>query len=149
MSYARDTSVPVERSRAEIEAILTRYGANSFGYLTEPHQATIAFKAHGKTVRFYLPIPNIDDYSKNKAGGKMSPSAKVAAHAQATRSRWRSLALCIKAKLEAVECGIAQFEEEFLANIVLPNGQTVGQHSLPAIEAMVSSGKMSSLRLTE
>lgn len=147
MSYARDTSVPVERSRGEIENILSRYGANSFGYLTEPHQAVIAFKAHGKTVRFFLPIPPLEDYAKNKAGGRMSPSQKLAAHAQAIRSRWRALALCIKAKLEAVECGIALFEEEFLAHIVLPNGKTMGQHAIPMLEEMAKSGKMPQILL--
>ena len=30
MSYAADTTVPVEKSRLEIERILARYGATSF-----------------------------------------------------------------------------------------------------------------------
>jgi hypothetical protein len=45
---------------------------------------------------------------------------------QATRQRWRALALVIKAKLEVVESGISIFEDEFMANIVLPGGDTVG-----------------------
>ena len=50
------------------------------------------------------------------------------------RQRWRALALCIKAKLEAVECGITSFEEEFLAHVVMPNGQTFGKLALAQIE---------------
>ena len=33
--YAEGTSVPVDRSRAEIERALTRYGATGFGYQWE------------------------------------------------------------------------------------------------------------------
>jgi hypothetical protein len=42
------------------------------------------------------------------------------------RRRWRSLALAIKAKLEVVASGIATFDEEFMAHLVLPDGTTVG-----------------------
>ncbi len=52
------------------------------------------------------------------------------------------LALVIKAKLEAVETGITMFDEEFLAHIVLPNGNTVGQFMLPQVESTYNSGAM-------
>jgi len=48
----------------------------------------------------------------------------------------------IKAKLEAVEAGIAVFEDEFMANIVLPNGSTVSQFMLPQIAQAYESGNM-------
>lgn len=35
MKYASSTTVSPEKSRGEIEAMLTRYGANSFGYAWE------------------------------------------------------------------------------------------------------------------
>ena len=41
MSYAKDTSVSVERSRAEIETTLTRYGATAFGYATDEGRAIV------------------------------------------------------------------------------------------------------------
>jgi len=50
--------------------------------------------------------------------------------------------LAIKAKLECVESGIASFEEEFLAYIVLPNQQTMGQLALPQIAQAYGGGKM-------
>lgn len=58
------------------------------------------------------------------------------------------MALVIKAKLEAVEAGIAAFEEEFLAHIVLPNGSTVGQFMMPQIAAVYETGRMPPLLLT-
>lgn len=66
---------------------------------------------------------------------------------QACRSRWRSLCLCIKAKLEAVEAGITSFEKEFLAHIVLPSGQTMGEYAIPHLEEMVTNGRMPQLML--
>lgn len=53
---------------------------------------------------------------------------------QACRSRWRALLLSVKAKLESVEIGISEFEEEFLAHIVDPaTGRTVGEDIVPQI----------------
>ena len=58
---------------------------------------------------------------------------------------WRALRLVIQAKLEAVEAEITTFEEEFLAHIVLPDGQTVAQHVQPRVESMYREGKMQAL----
>ena len=51
---------------------------------------------------------------------------------EACRQRCRALLLIIRAKLEAVESGITTLEIEFLANILLPDGGTVGQWLSPA-----------------
>ena len=56
--------------------------------------------------------------------------------------RPRALALTIKAKLEAVECGITIFDEEFLAHIVLPNGRTMGELYVPQIEHVYETKEM-------
>jgi hypothetical protein len=57
MAYAKDTEVSVEKSRAEIESILKRYGASHFAYMTEPTRAVIAFRAKDRNIRFDLPLP--------------------------------------------------------------------------------------------
>jgi hypothetical protein len=54
--------------------------------------------------------------------------------------RWRALCLVIKAKLEAVQSGISEFEDEFLANIVLPTGETVLSSIRPRIAEMYKTG---------
>jgi hypothetical protein len=36
MPYADRTTVPVKRTKAEIEATLTRYGADRFAYFVSP-----------------------------------------------------------------------------------------------------------------
>ncbi len=43
------------------------------------------------------------------------------------------------------EAGITSFEEEFLAHIMLPDGTTVGEHTLPQVERAYLCGKMPTL----
>ncbi len=158
-TYAQDTSVSVERSRAEIESTLSRYGANRFGYMTDERSAMIGFVMNEKAVKFVLPLPNQNDeaftvrvhtYLGRETGRKPQPPEMARKlWEQACRSRWRSLNLCIKAKLEAVAAGITTFETEFLAHIVLPGGKTVGQKLLPQLDEMQKSGKMPALLLNE
>lgn len=159
MAYASDTDVSVEKSRAELESILARYGASSFGYMTNDTKAILAFQAHGKAVKFILPMPNQADfklafrtYLGRRVSGsdyERSPEQVQKLWEQACRSRWRALCLCVKAKLEAVEVGITSFEQEFLAHFVLPNGETFGDYAIPKIEAATKSGKMPTMSLME
>ena len=55
------------------------------------------------------------------------------------------MALVIKAKLEAIECGIASMQDEFLAYTVLPSGQTIGEIVNPRMTEILKSGKILSL----
>lgn len=127
--YAANTEVSSDRSRSEIEKILKRYGATSFAYMSANDRAVIAFEARNRRVVFTLPLPDLNAREfTHSSRGPRSASVAGAAWEQACRQRWRALALAIKAKLEAVDCGITTFEDEFLAHIQLPDGQTVGQH---------------------
>ena len=149
--FAENTEVPVERSRSEIEGLIVRYGATSTAFFTGPDESMIAFEAKGRRVIFRLPLPKrsqkeIANYRHST--GKWVPrdaGGIQAAWEKACRQRWRALALVIKAKLEAVECGISLFEDEFLANIVMPDGQTVSDHVRPRIAAAYESGTMQPL----
>ena len=58
MSYAATTDVAVEKSRAEIERMITRAGATRFMVGADGQQAAVAFVLRGKTVRFTLPLPD-------------------------------------------------------------------------------------------
>lgn len=150
--YAQDTSVSVEKSRAEIETILAKYGASRFCYMTGPTAALIGFVAHGKAVRFSLPLPDKADFAtkmRYKSRVDVSPEEMHRNWEQACRSRWRALALCIKAKLEAVCCGITSFEQEFLAHFVVPGGQTIGERVIPQLEDMVTKGRAPALSLMD
>lgn len=146
--YAENTSVPADRSRAQIDKILTRYGASGFGYSWERREvailptpvygpkteqrdfAAVVFQFKERRVRLDVPMPTARE-------------AGTAARAEkATRQRWRALLLVIKAKLEAVESGISTLEQEFLANIVTESGRTIGEVIVPRISEAVASGRL-------
>lgn len=143
--YAKNTNVTSELSRLEIEKILIKYGAENFAYATASGQALIGFTMNGKQVKFLLPLPKQEEFRLTPTGRLRTENSKYEAWEQACRSCWRSLKIVIQAKLEAVECGISVFEDEFMANIVLPSGQTVGDFMRPQIEQAYVSGSVPSM----
>lgn len=149
MKYAENTSVSSAKSRVDIESILFRYGATAFASGTSLDYAIVSFEAKNRRIRFKLPLPRKDSreftHTRHQSGYAqklLTPAAAEERYEQAIRQRWRALYLVIKAKLEAVESGISEFEEEFMANIVLPNGETMSQHAMPLIARAYETGKM-------
>lgn len=147
--YAANTSVSSELSRNEIERTLIRYGAGEFGYATKESRAIIAFTMAGRQIRFLLPLPAKDEFRLTETGRVRVPSSQQEAWEQACRQRWRALHLVIKAKLEAVDAGISILEQEFMANIVLPGGQSVGDMVLPEIARAYQLGTSPKIFLLE
>lgn len=141
--FAAQTAVPVEKSRAEIEGILRRYGADGFRYGWADREGKrieqIEFTTNDRMIRFTVQMPSKDDRRFKFTPARhhlRSEREQVAAWEQACRQRWRALCLAIKAKLEAVECGISEFETEFMAFVVDPETrQTMGEILRPQIAA--------------
>lgn len=142
MAYAEDTKVPVSRSRYNIEYLLNKYGATGFLYGMTDGQAIIMFEASGRRIKFSLRLPDSSLFQTSPAGRKRTKEAARSSYEKEVRRLWRSLELVIKAKLEAIESGIATFEDEFLAYVVLPDGSTVGKSIAPAIESAYQTGQM-------
>ena len=147
-TYAKDTSISSELTRLEIEKTLVRYGATGFAYASQVGRAMIGFQLQGRQVRFILPLPDInaDEFMytptrRTRRGEK----AQYDAWEQECRRCWRALLLVVKAKLEAIETGISSFDSEFMANIVLPGGKTVGDWMEPQIEQAYLTGAVPSM----
>lgn len=141
--YAAKTEVSSTKSRDEIERTLTRYGADQFMYGWQDEAAMIAFRKDGRQIKFILPLPSRTDRAfTHSSRGMRTTEAAAREYEQAVKQRWRALALVIKAKLEAVEAGISVFEDEFMANIMLPDGHTVGEWMRPQIEDAYRLGHM-------
>ncbi len=137
-NYASGTTVSKDRSLDEIKRTLVRYGADAFRHSEDwAHGlAVVEFAAHGRHVRFSLPMPSMEEFTRTERGRTRTREAATKSWEQACRQRWRALALAVKAKLEAVESGIATFEREFLAYVVDPESQrTVGEVMAPQLEA--------------
>ena len=144
MTYARNTTVAVNRTRIEIEETLDRYGADGFAYATQGNRATLIFAMENRRIRFVLELPDPEEFrhTNHSPPRERSARAQQEAHDQACRQRWRALLLVIKAKLEAVSAGISTLETEFLANIVLPDNTTAGEWMLPQIDQAYRTGAM-------
>jgi len=108
--YAEDTKVPIAQSIGDIQKTVARYGGEQFLYAVAADRVIVGFSSDGRQVRFQV--------SQGKS-------------AQDDRRLARALLLVLKAKLEAVASGVSIFEDEFLANIVLPDGKLVSQHVRP------------------
>jgi len=137
-AYAADTYVSVTKSKGEIEALLQLHGATKFNSgWTETHDI-LQFHLFDQTIRFTLPRPNLNDpkFAKDRRGRTRPNAVRDKAFEQANRQRWRALYLVIRAKLEAIQAGIAVYQQEFLAFIVDPvTNLTVGDVLIPRIEA--------------
>ena len=151
MAYAETTSVPIDRTRAEIERLLTKFACTQYiiGSDIEQRTAMVQFKAKNRIIRFLIPLPDPKDkkYTQNPRSPlfRRADSVIRTIVEQAERQRWRALYLVIKAKLESVESNIASFDEEFLAHIVLPNDRTVASVVLPLVERSYESGRVAGL----
>lgn len=147
-TYAASTEVSSEKSRAEIERTLTRYGATNFAYAWQDNRAMIGFGIHGRQLRMVVSLPDRSDpaFRRTPARGQLrSQDQQDRAWEQAVRQRWRALALVVKAKLEAVEAGVTTFEQEWAMFMTLPNGRTVADEVLPAIDRAYATGHVGTL----
>lgn len=148
MGYAIETEVPIEKSKAEIERMIVKHGADRFMAGSDATTAFIAFQIKGKMVKFGLPLPDRKDkrfwFTPHRANRRTDQQA-YDAWEQACRSSYRALCLCIKAKLEAVEQKITTFEAEFLAHFVLPDGRTFGDYAIPKLNEACEAGQLPQL----
>lgn len=130
MSYAENTRVPVGQSQNEIRRVLEKYKATGFAFGEQIGTHVVMFEMQGRRIRIVVPMPVVGSLKPNQKYIKWKDDEC----AKEARRRWRCLLITIKAKLECVETGITTLEEEFLAHIVLYNGQTMGQLAIPQIK---------------
>lgn len=147
MSYAEKTSVSPEKSQAEIQQVLRRYGATRFGVMEDADKAYVMFEFKGLMIQMDVALPSKTDkrYQNTAIGRPRSANQQLQEFEQDVRQKWRALLLAIKAKLEAVQSGISTIEKEFLAFVMMPDGKRLFEHIEPRLTEMVADGKMPKL----
>ena len=148
--YAANTSVSVAKSKGEIEDLLQRYGASQFVSGWDGDTAVVGFVFNGRHIRFDIALPSRTDkeFTRTETGRTRSTNQAHAAWEQANRARWRALLLVIKAKLEAVECGISTIELEFMAWTVVPGtNRTIAEFIEPQMAKAIETGRPPQLLL--
>jgi hypothetical protein len=123
--FAEDTSVPVSRTQEEIKARLRSHGADQIAVFESEDRSAVAFRLGFAMYRITVPT---DAKAKNRA--------------QDDRRAWRLLGLLMKSKLEAVREGATTVEREFLADMLLYDGQTVSERLGPELQIAQREGRM-------
>jgi hypothetical protein len=143
-AYAKNTTVSVSKSRAEIEDQITRFGCDGFMSGRDGQQVVVAFKARNRQVAFRMTLPDPSDpaFTQTAHGRRRTSGGQNDAYAKEERRMWRALCLSIKAKLVSVEEEIETFEQAFMAHIVMPDGLTIADHVVPRIEQAYKTGEM-------
>jgi len=150
-AFASDTSVPVDRTRAEILKLLREWNCDGIGWDEDlKHgRVTCTFRwekdAKHYNVKFSLGLPEKIPATGRRGWGKSGDWDPVKARytgmrtpkeeekAQLWRSAHRLLLLKLKADLNAAVAGLARAEEIFLPWIADRNGVTVAEHVLPRL----------------
>lgn len=148
MPYAEGTTVSPEKSLAEIQQTLKRYGSSKFGLLDEGDRLAIMFEMKGRRVKFAVPMPPVADFKFDGAKRARSQAQQLSAQYKEHSRRYRALLLVIKSKLESVESGIESFDEAFMGHLVLPSGQTMHEWAGPQIQRVYETGQMPPLMIT-
>jgi hypothetical protein len=138
MSYASGTGVSVEQSKAEIERILQRVGASSFqsGWHQESRTEHILFRVGESNIMLAVTMPPAGDFLFSPRGRRRTKDSAEDAFKQERRRRWRGMLLIIKAKLEQIEIGNSTLQREFLSDMVMPNGRTLGDALIPQLKEL-------------
>ncbi|WP_287980193.1 hypothetical protein [Sphingomonas sp.] len=86
MPYSESTSVPVEKSIAEIVALVKRAGAGRIAQYGEPDRFTVEFAMAGRVVRFRVAIPAMEAMPKQDGRGRaLTRQQRLDRAAQAAR----------------------------------------------------------------
>lgn len=135
----RHTTVPVERTAAEIQAALVQARAQAvlMEYADDGVLTHISFRVMTKQglVSFRLPANVNGVHSLLKGDPTMTGRMKTRDHA--ARVAWRTCKIWVLAQLAMLDAGMAELPEVFLAYAQLPGGETVyerfKQDGLPAL----------------
>jgi hypothetical protein len=141
----RDTTIPKERSKADIEKLLTDHGVEDIQWTTYKGSTSLRFLWHlmvkgvEKEIMFQFTPPII---TANKRVWSQVDQKTIKANVQLDNTAYRLLWHYLKNKLEAVRWGMETMEKEFLSHAVisLPNGKetTVGEDIQAVFESVRS-----------
>jgi hypothetical protein len=140
-----DTTIPKERSKADIEKLLMDTGIQDVQWTTYHGTSSLRFLWHltvkgvEKEIMFQFTPPII---TTQKRIWSERDQKTIKATVQLENTAYRLLWHYLKNKLEAVQWGMETIEKEFLSHAVvsLPNGQetTVGESIMGVLESVRS-----------
>lgn len=140
---SHDTSVPVDRTRSQLEKLLTRYGCSHFGTSSdfEKGEFTVFFKVKNTPRDKEAQVPVRLHVKVADVRRAMEREGMRASDAQAERVAWRNLYLWVDAACSAAAVGLRPMAETFFADIAVrdENGSQVRAFDLigPQVEKLL------------
>ena len=148
--FAEGTTVDVSRSQEQIKKLLGEHGCKQF-MLAEgqtPDGRTIGIIQcfiYERMIKYQVEYPSAKPFVRDGRGHRLTSDQVHRRQEDEWKRKWRALQLIIKAKLEIVLSGDSTFEREFMADICLPDGGTVGDHMTDRIADAYATGTMPNL----
>jgi hypothetical protein len=158
--FAEGTAVPSEKTRGELERLLVQHGAHQIVVAVDhaERRAVVVFGLVGRRIKLHVSTAPKQEATPGKRDWEHAKGVAprgwntwsterqkqwvAEQRAQFERSAWRRLLLVVKAKLELVRDADSTVEREFLADILLPNGETVHEALGPQLEDSYRTGGM-------
>jgi hypothetical protein len=113
--------------RTEMERILTYHGATNIRFGREGEAGFVTFRFKDRTARVCLPLP------EKKTRGRDLENALDHWEAGCAVG-WELVQNALNSKLYLVRAGLASFEEEFLARLVMADGRNFSEHVSSLVE---------------
>lgn len=145
--YAEETTVPVTRSRGEIEKLLRDFGCDGLRWADHWHEGRSRLEftwIRGDVhylARFDIRTPTDDDLAKlaiDQRNGRTSDAKLRKLRDARGKQEHRLLGLWIRAALNAVQAGIVAPEAIFLPFLVARDGQTFADAAIPRLPSLLA-----------
>jgi hypothetical protein len=142
-----DTKVSVEKSQADLLAILRRYGARDFGFDEDPNgkEASVRFRItrDGRDLPILMRVDVEAVYQAMYRGRKAQVRGRNVSATwrdQSKRTAWRLLVDWIDAACSTTTVGIQSVEEVFLAHVVVRNQDGHSRRLIQAFHELQVAG---------
>lgn len=144
--YAEDTSVPISRSRAEVDRLLREWGAEAVQWSDEYAHDCVNLrfvwpKGEARYIaRFRLRLPtrvDLEPQARDGRTGRTSEGKLRRLLEDRGKREHRALLLWLKGALNAVDLGLVEAEAIFLPFMGGKDGRTVGEVFVPRMGVLM------------
>ena len=144
-AYAESTTIPLEKTLGELKKLVKARGAVNIMTVDTEQIIGIAFTQDGLTYRMSIPAAKPEEFAtinRGAIGFKPRTPAQIEKKVESENARKaRALLALIKAKFLAIDEGVTDMAEAFLADVVTPSRATVGETYLPEIRRAALEGR--------
>jgi hypothetical protein len=147
--FAQDTIVAIQKSRGEIQNILTQWGAEGIRWTDDLKGDQVILEFTWGTggfefmARFHIELPQEEDLHADAIDGrtkKLNKNKLKKLMAQRGKREHRVLLLFLKGAFEAIEEGIMTPEQLFLPHLVGKDGRTVTEAISRQLPVLLTNG---------